>query len=70
MLGFFNFKKKKVSTINETELKEIIDYSNLIDITKILTEDNKAALEAITLLVTSKSECNSKFPYRYRFYTC
>lgn len=50
---FFNFKKKKVNTINETELKEIIDYSNLIDITKILIEDNKAALEAITLLISN-----------------
>lgn len=67
MWRFFNFKKKKLKKADgkdlegTKEVKKIIDENNIIDITKILTEDDKESVEAISLLVKNKNEFKRKF---------
>lgn len=73
-MNLFNFfKKKKPEEIDitvEQEVETKVDYSGLIDITKILTENDAEATEAIHHLVDNPSGFEQRFNewlYEYDF---
>lgn len=63
LFNFFKTKKKNDDIIKSEDkiVSEKINYNGLIDVSKILTEDDKSSLETIDLLLNNPLKFSKKF---------